>query len=145
MTDLSKLVDYTKPHAVRLKNPVTDENIGVVFNVISMNSARVIEASREYERFLLAEKAAGRDIDEYATQSGFINARLAAAIESWDWGGKAFGDLGVDPDCTEDAKKYIVDHENADWIKSQLVAGIANIANFTQASLKPVRNTSRKK
>lgn len=145
MTDLSKLVDYTKPHAVHIKNPVTDEDIGVVFNVISMNSARVIAASREYERFLLAEKAAGREVDDYEKHKGFLEARLVAAIDSWDWGGASFGDLGSDPECNDENKSYIVSHENADWIREQLVDGVVGVENFTQVYPKPARNTSRKK
>lgn len=145
MADISTLMNYDKVFPVALKNLVTGDELGITFNVVSINSARAVAAAREYEKWVLAEKAQGREVDEVDAREGISRARITAVIDSWDWGQHSFGDLGSAPECTEENKKHVINHPNADWIRAQLVMGCADIENFMSELRKPARTSSKKK
>lgn len=140
------IVEYERPHAIKLKHPLSGEDLGVTINVISMESSRVAEAIRAVQRVQMESEIAGSPVDAEAAITERENAMMIAVIDSWDWNGTSPGaDLGVDPECTPANKKALLTHKNAKWIKEQIASGCTRIVNFTQDEPKPVKNTSRSK
>lgn len=144
MADIANLVNYEQEYPVDLE--FAGEPVGIKINVVSFDSERVVKAVRDV--------AAERWVDVQASGSDQMTpqqnlefnrsaerAQLVAAISSWDFGGNSFGELGVDPECTEDNKRYLIDHPNARWIREQLVAKGTAIENFTN---RPKKNSAKK-
>lgn len=148
--DFSAVVSYEQEFPVKLIHPVTGEDIGVTFNVVSFDSERVVKAAKtvESERW----KAILESSDKKLTPEQFTEyqdkverEQVIAAIKSWDWGGNEFDALPADAECTEENKRYVIEHKNAKWIREQIIARAASIENFTQASgKKPARSSKSK-
>lgn len=148
MADISTLITYDQTFPVAIKNPVTGGDVGITFNMVSMDSERVaivdkrIDTERWQAVFESKDKKLTPDmIAKFGEKSE--RERLIVAIDSWDWGDNEFGTLGVNPECTEENKRYVIEHPNARWIRVQLEARAADLVNFTQPSKKPARNTSK--
>lgn len=140
MADLSKLIQYDKTFPVVPKlggNP-----IGITINIVSFDSERVSRAvaKLDTEKWTLArgneDKALTDDqrIDFAVRQ---MNEMIIASIDSWDFGGNSFGDLGVDPECNEENKRYLINHPNSKWIRDVVFAQGQEIDNFFGESPKP--------
>lgn len=139
------IIQYEKPHAIKLKHPVTGEEFGPVFNVVSMESDKVAKALREVQRVHMEAEIAGNKVDAETAIDERQMAMMIAIVDSWDWAGCEVGELGVNPECTYSNKKALFSHENSKWIKGQIGDGCAKIANFTQEKSKPAKSTSRSK
>ena len=145
MADISKLFEFDKPFAVEIKRRDNDEPVGITFNMVSNESARVVAALRKVDADRWKREAEGEVYDPIAYIDKQHVERMVAAIDSWDWGGNEFGELGADPECTDANKRYVVTHPNAKWIVDQLAMGSFVVENFTQKSVAPAQTTSKKK
>lgn len=143
--DIANLVGYEDAFPVELYHLVTREPVGITVNVISMESDTVVNKLREFDKRKIAEyRKAGTAIEDIDFSDERAEVILAACIHSWDFGGQSFGDLGVNPECTDAAKQYVIKHKNARWIRDQISEGCANLENFIKASAKPAKPTSKK-
>lgn len=148
--DIASAIAYDQTFPVALRHPGTGEEVGITFNIVSFDSERVVRAVKVIEAERWAEIATSADkklsaekVVEYVDKTE--RAQIEACIDSWDFGGHGFGDLGDNPDCTADAKKYLVNHPNANWIRLQIAARAADLGNFSQAQPKPSRKPSARK
>lgn len=143
--DIANIVQYEEAFLVEIVNPGTRDPIGITINVISMESDTVVKKLREFDKRKIAEhRKAGTALEDIDFSDERAEVLLAACIHSWDFGGQSFGDLGVDPECTDAAKEYVVRHKNASWLRDQIAAGCAKLENFFTASEKPAKRTSKK-
>lgn len=148
--DFSNVVSYETEFPVKLRNPVSGEEIGVTFNVVSFDSESVIRAAKtvESERWkAILESDEKKLTPEKFTefQEKVEREQVIASIRSWDWGGHDFSELKSDAECTTENKRYVIEHQNAKWIKDQVVARASDIKNFTQGSgNKPARSSRTK-
>ena len=148
MADISALINYDQTFPVAIKNPVTGEDVGITFNLVSMESERVAVVDKliDTERWQAVFESKDKKLTpEMIAKFGdkAERERLIAAIDGWNWGGNEFGNLGADPECNAENKRYVIEHPNARWIRSQLEAKAADLVNFSQPSKKPARNTSK--
>lgn len=137
MTDLAAIFDDVLL-PVELKNPVTKEPVGVTFYI----SPFAVDAETDaWERAAVqVELIKNRD----AAKSGVsvdaiadIEAKTAvkrciAAVRKWEWSGKSFGELGVDPACTEENKVKLFNTPRVRWIIDQITEVGVSAANFTK-------------
>lgn len=149
MADISKLVEYDKSVEVDIKNPITGDPIGIKFFVSSSESEAVSSVNRRLhtERMQALFSSGTKEIsaDESAKfQEKAERESLIASISGWDWGDNEFVHINSESPCTEDNKRFVIEHPNAKWIRDQLTARATDLANFTQASAKPARSTSKK-
>lgn len=140
MADLSKLVEYDKTFPVPLM--FKGEPVGITFNIVSFDSERVVRAGesvagKRWEAIFKNEdhKLTHEQILDFSEMEE--RERLISAIDSWDFGGNSFGDLGQDPECTEVNKRYIITHPNAKWITDQIKAKGKDLGNFSGVLPKP--------
>jgi len=135
--DLSKVVVYDETFPVEIKHRVTGKPVGLTIHVASFESVdaqkseRKVQSARMREQFKAAE--AGGDptaIDFTEVQFDALVAKAIAAVKDWDWGDNEFGDLGVNPPCTEENKRKVFLHPNAVWILDQVVSAGSRIENF---------------
>lgn len=144
MADLSTAVEYDRPHAIKIKHPTTGEDTGIVVNVVSSESARVVEAQRKANgEYWSALAAAGKEGPQPEAPD---NARLTliACIDSWDWAGESFAHISGSGVPSAEDKAFIIDHPNGKWFRDQLAIGCANIGNFTNPSPKSALTGSKK-
>src|SRR6476659_6637146 len=136
MTDFSKLIEYDQTFPVEIRRPDNGEKTGIVFNMVSSQSKRAVQAQKviESKRWaaVFADGADGKLTPEQTVS--FIDLAeaetLIACIDSWDWGGHEFGDLGKDPECNDANRRYVIEHPNALWIKVQLSEAAGRLSNF---------------
>ncbi len=145
MVDIANIVQYEKPFSVALKHGGAD--VGITIDMLSFDSEKVVRAVRPVDARRVAalygpkaEEIAPEQIVEMSEEAD--RERLVAAISGWDFGGNSFADLGVDPECNEKNKRYLVNHPNSLWIRHQLMAAGGNAVNFTSAPAKPSPSSS---
>lgn len=131
MTDFSTLVDYENPYELHIKSPVDGKYTGIVFKIVSADSAPVVKAQRDLQIQYFKDRALKGDDVEVPDQE---SALLSAAIVDWTWGGGGWGHVVDGSPATKDNKDFVLNHPNAGWIKNQVSAACANIENFTQRS-----------
>lgn len=132
--DILNLVEYEREHPVALKHPVTGDALGVVINVVSMESNSAAKAVRAERQKFVERRIAGESVDASEESDAIDMAMYCAVVKSWDWGGKAPGPgFDVDPVCDKANKVKLFSHQNSKWIKEQIAEGCTRIANFTQA------------
>lgn len=148
MADISALVNYQQAHPVELQ--FRGEPVGITMNVISFDSEPVVAADALVSNKRMMAIYAAEDktpnpemIAEFDSERE--RARCVAAIQSWEFNGNSFGDLGVDPECNDANKRYLVGHPNAKWIRDQITMAGVNLQNFTQALPTPYVKKSPKK
>lgn len=145
MADFSKVVEYEKPHSIHIPDPRTGEPSGIVINVISQESERVVSALRDHQSKQWAREAAGETIDLTEAVAERTRIILIESIDSWSWGEHSFEHINDDAPCDRAAKEFLVDHKNAQWLINQIEVGISNLRNFMQELPKSVRSPSKKK
>ena len=140
MADISTLVQYDVAYPVHLE--FNGERVGIRIDIVSFDTKDVAKVANEIAGKRWAAVFENED-KKLKTEQVFEFAeleeqeKLIAAIKSWDFGGNSFGDLGVDPECTDANKRYLVCHQNSKWIRDQLKARAEDLGNFTQAPAKP--------
>ena len=148
--DIANLVTYDKTFPVKLIHPATGEETGIVINIVSFDSERVVKAVKavEAERWRVMfdnddKKLSPDQVLDFMDKTE--REQVIAAIDSWDFGGSSFGDLGVDPECNDANKRHVVEHPNARWIRNQISARGADLTNFFQESATNSRKPSKRK
>lgn len=140
MANMASAVEYDRLYPVAIKNPY-GEDTGIVINVVSKDSKRVVDALRKAQSDYWSAIAAG-GVDVAAPDIERIT--LVNCIVSWDWGSESWDHIEGSGDASLADREYLIDHPNAKWIKDNVAVGTANIENFTQPSLKSVRRGSKK-
>ena len=140
MTDFSTFVQYNVAHPVHLQ--FKGEPVGIRMDIVSFDTKDAVKVANDIagKRWSAVfenedKKLTNEQVLEFAELEE--QEKLIVAIKSWDFGGNSFGELGVDPECNEANKRYVICHENAKWIRDQLKARAEDIGNFTQAPAKP--------
>jgi hypothetical protein len=120
--DLSKI----KPAdtvAVELRNPETDEPIGVVVQMRHKTSREVQAVVNAFQRRVAQQRT--RTVPPEVMQQ-FVTDQIVAAVASWEWKGDAQWN-GEKPACTEAKVREVLDLE---WIRDQLSAGFVDESAF---------------
>lgn len=135
MTDFSSVIAYDQTFPVKILRPDTGEETGIVFDMVSAQSKRAVRASKVVEmkrwRSLFDSEDKSLSPEQIVEFSDQTEAeQLIACIASWSWGGHSFGDLGADPECTEENRRYVIEHPNAAWIRAQLSNAAGDLTNF---------------
>lgn len=132
--DILDLVEYEREHPIKLKHPVNGADLGVVINIVSMESNSASKAVRSERQKFVEKRIAGDTVDASEESDAIDMAMYCAVVKSWDWGGKSpGGGLDVDPECNSANKLKLFSHPNSKWIKGQIAEGCTRIENFTQA------------
>lgn len=143
--DFSKLIETEKTFPVSLKSPIDGSDMGIVFNIVSAQADRVVKAMRKVTSERYKREAAGEDHDIIEASQGLQRAQFIACIDSWEWNGNSWGELGVDPVCNDETKAWLFDQSAAFWVVNQINDAVGRIENFTNPELKPARTSSKKK
>ena len=148
--DFSTVVSYEQEFPVKLLHPVTGEETGVVFNIVSFESAAVVKAMKKLEAERWQAVFANEDQKLTPEQFAEFNEKMAieqvvSSVASWDWGGNEFAGLGEDAECTDANKRLVIEHPNSKWIRDQLIARGNDLGNFSQASVKNSARSSKRK
>jgi len=136
--DIATLVQYDAPYEYELKNPTTEDGIGVVFKVISINSpgpkavmrrnqAKVMLSGVGKEK--LTDKKEGELVTMIEKNEGRTVDLLASCVVGWDWG-KAEWNKKKNLEFTPENVKEVL---AVDWIFNQLDGVVSDIENFTKA------------
>lgn len=147
--DFSTLVEYDRTYPVKIYHPVTGKETGIVINVVSSDSKRVVDALRVAQGKRWADDAAGESKDDASALPALMaeagRIKLIHSIDSWEWpadGG--FAHIKTDSKPSVEDRTFLVDHPNAEWIRVQIASGCANLENFTQPSQKSAPRGSKK-
>lgn len=143
MADLSKLIEYERPHPVKIVTP-DGTDTGIVINVVSQDSGKVIKALREMQADAWRKEAAGEGEAFLAAMAARERIVLINSIHSWDWGQHNFEHITTETPVTEENCAFLIDHPNASWIRASLAEGCAVIENFTNPLPKNARSGSKK-
>lgn len=144
MADISTLVQYDVAYPVHLE--FNGERVGIRIDIVSFDTKDVAKVANDIAGKRWAAVFENED-KKLKTEQVFEFAeleeqeKLISAIKSWDFGGNSFGELGVDPECTDANKRYLVCHQNSKWIRDQLKARAEDLGNFTQA---PAKHSKKK-
>lgn len=134
--DIAKLVDYESTFKLELVNPVTEEKVGITFEMRSVESA----ASKKVLRKHLDEVIERQQRNKLIKGADTIRRELekvAACIASWDWGSNTYN--GVKPELS--MKKAVEILEEQGWIFAQASEACNKVANFTATSATPSAGT----
>lgn len=144
MADLSTAVEYDRVYPVNCKTPDGSES-GLVVNVVSKDSKRVVKALRDAQSAYWAALASAKPEDAANVMPPDVErVVLINCIDSWDWGEHSFAHIsGSGPASLED-REFVIDHPNTKWIRDSIVEGCANIENFSQPLPKSARSGSKK-
>lgn len=142
MTDASKFVEYDKTYPVTLMRGGVP--VGITINIVSFDSERVSKAMHAVSA--RKWKAAAENEDKRLTPEQIyqfvdeeIKECVIAAIDSWEFGGLSWDKLPADPECTEENKRYFVNHPNAKWIRDVIFEKGQSIENFFGELPKPLK------
>ena len=144
MADISTLVQYDVAYPVHLE--FNGERVGIRIDIVSFDTKDVAKVANDIAGKRWAAVFENED-KKLKTEQVFEFAeleeqeKLISAIKSWDFGGNSFGELGVDPECTDANKRYLVCHQNSKWIRDQLKARAEDLGIFTQA---PAKHSKKK-
>ncbi len=148
--DISNAVAYDQTFPVDLRHPGTGEKIGITIDIVSFDSDRVVKAVKavEAERWGVvlasdAKKLTPEQVVDFAEKTERV--QIINCIAGWNFNGHGFGDLGDDPECTLEAREYLVNHPNAKWIREQIASRAADLGNFFQKPVKSSRKQSASK
>ena len=144
MADLSTAVEYDRVYPVKCKTPDGSES-GLIVNVVSKDSKRVVKALRDAQSAYWAALASTKPEDAANVMPPDVErVVLINCIDSWDWGEHSFAHIsGSGPASLED-REFVIDHPNTKWIRDSIVEGCANIENFSQPLLKSARSGLKK-
>lgn len=140
MADISQFVQYDKTYPVPLV--FKGKQIGITFNIISFDSERVIRAcehvaAKRWEAVFKNDDRRLTPDQVFEFTSMEERERLVSAIDSWEFNGNSWGDLGQDPECNEANKRYVIGHPNAKWVRDLLNAKGQDLGNFSGELPKP--------
>ncbi|MTH96421.1 hypothetical protein [Roseibium sp. RKSG952] len=124
---LAELIDYEKLHELELLHPETDQPLGVVFHVRSMNSPEVTKVVTEQLNKRTERQQRGKLVSgEAAIKDG--QKQVAACIAGWDWDGKElFKGEGVLEHSVKNAQRAV----EIPWIFEQVKEAAEQTANFS--------------
>lgn len=131
--DISKRVDYEFLYKLDLRDPVTDEKIGISMEIRSAGSdaaKKVLRAqtNKNIERRVKGKLPKSEQGEKEELEKAF------SYIASWDWGSNTYFD-GKVPELNAKTAMEIMDIEG--WIFGQVVEAANKIENFSPASPKP--------
>lgn len=124
---IANIVRYDSTFKYELQHPVTGEGLGVFFTLRSSSSPEVKAVLRRQADYYQEQERKNRKIKIEVLEKQ-ARSRLAAAIVSWDWGGKELhegeGVLELTPENIDKALEV-------DWIFGQINKQVEDIENFT--------------
>lgn len=126
-TSILDLVNYNAPIRYELRNPANNSGLGVVFELVSVESDQARQVFHDHlMQPGVEQKIAGTDRVTLGMQ--IAKERIAAAIVGWDFGGNVLEDGDdAEPELTFENKMKLL---SKDWIQKQLDAQVGNIGNF---------------
>lgn len=139
MDNLAAMVEYDRLYPIKIVNP-KGEDTGIVINVVSKDSKRVVDALRKAQGDYWSIVATGGTADMPDVE--FIT--LVNCIDSWDWGSKSWDYIQGAGVASLTDREYLISHPNAKWVKDSIAAGTANLENFMQALPTIVPSGSKK-
>lgn len=134
--DLSKRVDYELLYDLELRDPDTDQPLGIVFRLRSAGSDAVKKILREQTNRNLERRIKGKLPKADQLEQEELE-KAAACIASWDWGGHTW--KGKKPDLSMKMAMEVLDEQG--WIFGQVSEAANKVANFSPASPATSPNT----
>lgn len=131
MADISALFDDVL-FPVEIKNKMTGEAIGVTMWIAPFEADE--SANAWFRSRILVERFSDTSgssvpldkVAEIALQADI--KRCVASVRKWDWGGHSFGELGVNPACTDANKVRVLTASS--FIVEQLMEDAGKAENF---------------
>lgn len=127
--EVSGVVDYERLFTLELLHPVTEEPLGITFQIRSAGSKESKAVLRQHTDEN-TERAQKRKIIKGAVLEKQELEKAASYIASWDWGGNTW--RGSKPEFSMKAAVEILEAEG--WIYAQVVEAATTIANFSTGS-----------
>lgn len=134
--DLSKRVDYELLYDLELRDPDTDQPLGIVFKLRSAGSDAVKQILREQTNKNLERRIKGKMPKADQLEREELE-KAAACIASWDWGSHTW--KGKKPDLSMKMAMEVLDEQG--WIFGQVSEAANKVANFSPASPATSPNT----
>lgn len=142
MTDISNLFkrdDAVFDLEIKGRDPETGDPVdtGVVFSVRSLrndDAQAVVKRQRNRlfgKKMMQKEQVSEEEVGELLLMETTdpSDEQLAACVVGWDWGDKTMGDLSTK--YSQDAVLQVL--KAAPWIRSQVLAKVMSISDFTMA------------
>ena len=127
--DISKLFERERLFPLDLRHPVSDEPLGIVFQIRSASSPEARAVERKHVDEIIERQQRGKLIKGDAAIKRELE-RVASFIAGWDWGPHEY--KGEKPEFSFKRAAEIIEAE--DWIFAQ-VSGAANkLENFMTGS-----------
>ena len=123
--DIASIIKYERLFTLDLRHPVTDELLGITFQIRSAESKEAKEILRKHtdenlERFQKRKTVKGSVLEQQEAE------KAASYIASWDWGDHTWN--GEKPVLTVETAAKILKAEG--WIFAQVTEAANKIANF---------------
>lgn len=135
--EIAGLVDYEQLFELELRNPASDQPLGIKFQIRSSESGAAKRVLRQH-----TDKALERRVKNKMPKSEQLIQdeleKAASYIASWDWGASTYE--GAKPEFDMKTAMRILEKEG--WIYAQVVEAANKIENFTPRSPKNSATTS---
>ncbi len=129
--DIATRVDYEFLYDLDLRDPVTDEKIGVSMKIRSAGSDAAKKVLRAHTNKNLERRVKGKLPKSEQMEKEELE-KAASYIASWDWGKNTYE--GEKPELSMKRAAEIMEKQG--WIFGQVVEAANKIANFSPASQK---------
>lgn len=132
MADISALFDDAL-FPVEIENPRTKKPIGVTMYIAPFEADATVDwFIRSQAQMAHIKNAGPPDADTIADiDARAMVLRAIRAVRKWDWHGNSFGDLGKDPECTDENKRKVIGDPRFSWIADQIFLAGVKAENFT--------------
>lgn len=128
--DISNIIDTDQLFELELRDPVTDEPLGIKFQLRSAGSRQAKALLRRHSDTNLEKLQKRKALKSHEIERQTLE-KAASYIASWDWGPHNWN--GERPELSIDMAVEILDE--ADWIYGQVTEAAEDIANFSKASV----------
>lgn len=136
--DIASLFSHETLFPLHLKHPVTEEQLGIVFQIRSASSPEVKKIVRRQLDERMERMQRGKLVKGDLAERQEVE-KAAAAIASWDWGEQTY--KGSVPEYSFKAACEILSDPQTEWIFAQVSEAANTLANFTTGSEKLSPNT----
>jgi hypothetical protein len=120
ITDIAEIKAASRQ--VKIKHPVTDEEIGLTITLIPESDQKVQAAQR---KFLNERLQRGKKVTAEQIEAGTLS-KVVSAISGWEWKGIAF--KGEVPEFTEANVRKVL--KELPWVRTQIETELGDDAAF---------------
>ncbi len=126
--DISTLIPSER--IIEIKHPVTDKNLGIRVNIISLNDEKMKQIRRKFINKRIELEKKGKSFRADDIESNEIDL-LVACITGWDWYGEDVTFNGSKPDFNEANVRNVLN--TFGWFKDQVSEAVGDEKAFFQS------------